>query len=213
MLLHLIKKDFLIAKKYLLIMLLISVFIPIFVIWYVPELGAEIGFVLSVIFTVFMILQQVSIKEYQYPKVSALLCSAPYPRKFLVLSKYGFCIGIYFLCSLIYLIEITLFPMYGKLSINLVLGMFLILSVFIGVFLPIQFKYGYAKTKFIFMIVIMTSPILFPQLIKLDKGLSLNIVNTISPVFLYVIVALISISILMISALISIKIFEDKDLA
>jgi hypothetical protein len=63
------------------------------------------------------------------------------------------------------------------------------------------------------MIVIMTSPILFPQLIKLDKGLSLNIVNAISPVFLNVIVALISISILMISALISIKIFEDKDLA
>ena len=74
MLLHLVKKDFLIVKKYVLIMLVAAIAIPPVMLWRAPEYGGVMGFILSVIFAVFMLLQYVSLKEYQCPKASALLC-------------------------------------------------------------------------------------------------------------------------------------------
>ena len=212
MLFHLIKKDFLIVKKYVLLMLLVSIFIPLFVLWRVPELGGETGFVLSAIFAVFMLLQYVSMKEYQYPKVSALLCSTPYPRKTLVLSKYGFCILVYIFCCIIYWIESFLFPGLGKLNINLISTMLLLVSIFIGIYLPVQFKLGYEKTKFVFVIIIMASPFLLPQLTKINGGISLSIIQSVSPMLLSSLIALISILITLVSAFISIKIFDNVDL-
>ena len=76
MLLHLVKKDFLIVKKYVLIMLVAAIAIPPVMLWRAPEYGGVMGFILSVIFAVFMLLQYVSLKEYQCPKASALLCAA-----------------------------------------------------------------------------------------------------------------------------------------
>ncbi len=68
MLFHLVKKDFLIIKKYVLFMTVFSIFVPLFLIWRVPQYGGPMGFILSVIYSVFMLLQYVSLKEYQYPK-------------------------------------------------------------------------------------------------------------------------------------------------
>ena len=82
MLLHLVKKDFLIVKKYVLIMLVAAIAIPPVMLWRAPEYGGGMGFILSVIFAVFMLLQYVSLKEYQCPKASALLCAAHFPGGF-----------------------------------------------------------------------------------------------------------------------------------
>jgi len=68
MLFHLVKKDFLIVKKYVLIMLVAAIAIPPIMLWRAPEYGGVMGFILSVIFAVFMLLQYVSLKEYQCPK-------------------------------------------------------------------------------------------------------------------------------------------------
>lgn len=66
MLFHLIKKDFLIVKKYVLIVLVASILIPPVMRWRTPEFAGTFGFILSVIFSVFMLLQYVSLKEYQF---------------------------------------------------------------------------------------------------------------------------------------------------
>lgn len=50
MLWYLLKKDILIIKKYVLIMLAAAVLIPPFMLWRVPEYAGILGFMLSVIF-------------------------------------------------------------------------------------------------------------------------------------------------------------------
>lgn len=66
MLIHLVRKDFLIVKKYVLLMLAVCVIIPPFMMWRTDAayVGA-MSFVLSAIFSVFMLLQYVSSKENQ----------------------------------------------------------------------------------------------------------------------------------------------------
>lgn len=148
MLFNLIKKDILIVKKYVLIMLVAAVLIPPFMLWRAPEYTGVLGFMLSVIFCVFMLLQYVSLKEYQFPKAATLLCATPFSRKMIVLSKYIFCIAIYTACCIIYAIETLVVPGLGTVDVTLFLLMFLVTSVFIGIYLPVQYKLGYEKTKF-----------------------------------------------------------------
>ena len=98
----LLKKDFLIVKKYVLIMLVVIALIPPVMRWRTPEFTGAFGFILSVIFGVFMLLQYVSLKEYQFPKAAILLCATPFSRKAIVSSKYIFCMAIYAICCIVF---------------------------------------------------------------------------------------------------------------
>lgn len=213
MLFNLIKKDFMIVKKYVLIMLIVAFAIPLFVLWKAPQIAGSMAFVLSVIYSLFMLLQYVSMKEYQYPKATVLLCATPYPRKKLVQSKYGFCLMIYTACCVIYWIETLLIPMLGKFSLEFALMVFFFISIFIGIYLPVQFKLGYEKTKFIFILVIMSSPFLLAQFAKLGFGITINNINLIPPMFLNGMIILISMFVLIFSIFVSVKIYAEKDLA
>lgn len=57
MLFALLKKDFLIVKKYVLIMLVVIALIPPVMRWRTPEFTGVFGFILSVIFGIFILLQ------------------------------------------------------------------------------------------------------------------------------------------------------------
>ena len=81
MLISLVKKEFLIVKKYVGIMLIASFLIPPIMLWRMPEAAGAMGFTLTVIFSIFMLIQYVTLKEHQYPKATTLLCALPYPRK------------------------------------------------------------------------------------------------------------------------------------
>ncbi len=150
------------------------------------------GFILSVIFAVFMLLQYVSLKEYQCPKASALLCAAPFPRGLLVLSKYIFCMLIYVACCLIFGIETMVAPQLGALRLDALALMFLITAIVVGLYLPTQYKLGYEKTKFAFVVIIMASPVLTAALLKME---GMNFVF------------------LIISACLSVKFYDKVDLA
>lgn len=145
MLFALLKKDFLIVKKYVLIMLAVIALIPPVMRWRTPEFTGVFGFILSVIFGVFMLLQYVSLKEYQFPKATTLLCATPFSRKAIVSSKYIFCMAIYAICCIVFELETLFMPGLGTSDIKLFAFMFLIVSVFIGIYLPIQYKFGYEK--------------------------------------------------------------------
>ena len=69
MLFALLKKDFLIVKKYVLIMLAVIALIPPVMRWRTPEFTGVFGFILSVIFGVFMLLQYVSLKSINFQKL------------------------------------------------------------------------------------------------------------------------------------------------
>ena len=98
MIFNLIKKDILIVKKYVLIMFAAAVLIPPFMLWCAPEYTGIFDFILSTIFCVLMLLQYVSLKEYQFPKAATLLCAAPFSRKMMVHFLYG-----YLCCLLCYI--------------------------------------------------------------------------------------------------------------
>ena len=57
MIFNLIKKDILIIKKYVLIMLAAAVLIPPFMLWRAPEYPGTLGFMLSAIYCVLILLQ------------------------------------------------------------------------------------------------------------------------------------------------------------
>ena len=130
MLFALLKKDFLIVKKYVLIMLVVIALIPPVMRWRTPEFTGVFGFILSVIFGVFMLLQYVSLKEYQFPKATTLLCATPFSRKAIVSSKYIFCMAIYAICCIVFELETLFMPGLGTSDIKLFAFMFLIVSVF-----------------------------------------------------------------------------------
>ena len=212
MLFHLIKKEVLIVKKYVLIMLVAAVLIPPFMLWRAPQYTGVLGFMLSVIFCVFMLLQYVSLKEYQFPKAVTLLCATPYSRRMIVLSKYIFCLATYIVCCVIYGMETLVIPGLGSCSIKLFVLMLLLTSVFIGIYLPIQYKLGYEKTKFAFIVVIMASPFLLPQLMKMEN-VNLDFLSLLSPNLAYGGIILLSLGILIISIFLSMKVYSNIDLA
>lgn len=211
MLFHLLKKDVLIIKKYVLVMLVAAILIPPFMLWRAPQYTGILGFMLSVIFCVFMLLQYISLKEYQFPKAATLLCATPYSRRMIVLSKYTFCMITYIACCVIYGIETLIIPELGTCDIKLFLLMFFIVSAFIGVYLPVQYKLGYEKTKFTFVVVIMASPFILPQIMKMEN-INLNFLFFLSPLLVYGGFILLSFGILFISISLSMKIYNSVDL-
>ena len=202
MLFQLVKKDFLIVKKYVLIMFAVCILFPVFLLWRSPEYAGILGFVLITIFSFFMLLQYVSLKETQYPKASTLLCALPFSRKNIVLSKYIFCILIYLACCLIFGIEY-------KVPILL----FMVVSLFLGVYLPAQYKLGYEKTKLFFVVLIMASPFIFAQSLKIENSFITNILDNINPVFLVTCSMIASFLILIVSSAISVRIYKKADLS
>ena len=215
MLIHLVRKDFLIVKKYVLLMLAVCVFIPPFMMWRIDDatyVGSK-SFILAAIFSVFMLLQYVSLKENQYAKASTLLCATPSPRKLLVLSKYVFGLLIYGACCLIFWTETLLFPVLGGFRIELSAVMFLVVALFLGIYLPVQYKLGYETTKFAFFIIIMASPFIVPQLLKMQGGANWYPLIALSPSILSAGAILIGVIVLAVSAGISVKVYCKADLS
>jgi hypothetical protein len=86
------------------------------------------------------------------------------------------------------------------------------ISLLISIYLPVQFKVGYEKTKFFFVVIIMASPFLLPQLLKMNGDSYFAVINSIPSALLFVMVALVSLILLAASILISIRIYSQKDL-
>ena len=212
MLIHLIKKDILIAKKYAMLVMVIGIVIPLFIFWRAQTYSGSLGFILAVVFSEFMFFQNLSMKENQYSNAAALLCATPYTRKEMVVSKYILFVLIFLYCSIVYTIEIFLIPGMGKLDVKYMLTVFLVASVVYSVYMPIQYQMGYEKTKLFFMAILLAASFGLPVLIA--KG-DLNVLS-LAEQSSYVVVSIIlatSIIIMIISVMASVKIYRKKDLA
>lgn len=214
MLLHLVRKDLLIAKKYVLISMLLTVAIPVFVMFLAPTVPGIIPFIYMVIFGEVLLLQAIAQEEAKHPKTIALLCASPYERKSFVLAKYLLFLLIFSYCSLVY----TLVTYFIGKTIFIDLTTFLIVmlvgSIFFGVYMPLDFKYGFAKAKFAITIVILLfslGPTLFTRFFE-DLDIIFSSFKALSPLAINSILALSNVFIIGISLLISIRIFANKDL-
>lgn len=111
---------------------------------------------------------------------------------------------------MIYGIETFVIPGLGSCDIKLLVLMLLITSVFIGIYLPVQYKLGYEKTKFAFVVVIMASPFFLPQLMKMET-INLDFLSLISPIPAYRGITLLSLGILIVSTFLSMKFYSSTD--
>lgn len=212
MLISLVKKDILLVKKYMLMMMVVTIAIPIFIMWRTPVFLGFSAFLISTIFAEFILYQYVSMTELKYPKADALLCATPYPRRIIVVARYVFLLLIFAYCLLAYSIESLILPQIKLLSLSNILTVMLILTTLFGVYTPIQYKLGYEKTKYFFSVVIVVTPFLLPTLMNLGISLDLNSLSSM-PLFVWnLIMAAMTILVLSISVITSIKIYEKKEL-
>ena len=90
--------------------------------------------------------------------------------------------------------------------------MFFVTSVFIGIYLPIQYKLGYEKTKFAFAVIIIASPFILPMLMRMDT-VNLDFFVSIPAYIVYGGVFAGGFIFLVLSSMLSIKIYNETDLA
>jgi hypothetical protein len=91
---------------------------------------------------------------------------------------------------------------------------FLIIAICFGISIPIQYKYGTEKTKYISSSLIFISPLLLPKVVNWiqSKNIDLNIINQTSDIIKYSAIAFLILAIIMCSIKISISIYSKKDL-
>jgi ABC-2 type transport system permease protein len=119
---------------------------------------------------------------------------------------------IYFICCIAYEIETLIIPGLEMADISLFAFMFLVTSVFVGLYLPVHYKLGYEKTRFIFMVVIIVSPIILSLLMRMES-LNMDFLSTLSPYLICGGIIFVGLVVLAISASLSMKIYEKTDLA
>ncbi|NHC42733.1 ABC-2 transporter permease [Bacillus sp. MM2020_1] len=212
MLLHLVKKDILLVKKYFLFTMLVVIAIPLFIMSRIPEFLGFNAFLIAVIFAEFMLYQYVSMAEMKYPKATALLCGTPYPRSMLVKARYAFLLLIFAYCYVAYTVVALFVPKVEYLTPLSILTALLILTILFGIYTPIQYKLGYEKTKYFFSIVIVVTPFILPALSKVDIKLNFSELSAMPMLAKYLILIVVVIAILCISLIVSIKIYSKKDL-
>lgn len=211
MLFSLVKKDFILAKKYLIGMIIFAVLVPIGMTTTLKVGGVGfLNFFSTVILLEYMLFSSVSMAEDKY-KGSALLCATSYTRNALVEAKYIFILILFIYTYIIYTITAIVTP-FGIVKLNItMLGIsFLGISICFGILMPIQYRFGYEKTKYISMAMIF---ILFFGGPYAAKGWNFsNIAVPFSQVIINLGIYALAIAIGYVSMILSINIYSKKNL-
>ena len=212
MIIPLIKKDIMIVKGYALCVIALGIGLPLLLAWRQPEMGGLYSFLMATLISSVAFNLAITEKENKYPKATALLASTPYMKSGIVRSKYWLYLIIYIVCCIPSFIETQFIP---ELAIdNFLHGaaiVFLIQAVCMGILLPIQFKFGYEKTKFLgFLIFLSPFLLMAAENIRLSPDIA-NYFNS-SPIVLSLLIFAFGIITWLISINISKKIVAKKDL-
>ncbi|MFD3449544.1 ABC-2 transporter permease [Microbacteriaceae bacterium 4G12] len=216
MLINLVKKDFILIKKYLLILLIFAAVAPIYISSQLRLYdGGLISFLLTVLLVEYILFGTVSRLEDKY-KGSALICATPYTRKEFVKAKYLFLFIIFISIAVIRIMISLIMPSsIEKLNINAFEITFLLTSIIFGILIPVQFKFGYEKTKLIWFFMMFIPPFVFPTLMKaiqVSRPISFTITLPFPQMIQDWVPFFISLVIVLISMVISLKIYAKKDL-
>ncbi|AKF96337.1 ABC-2 transporter permease [Brevibacillus laterosporus] len=176
MVLNLVKKDLILAKKYIIPMLIFAVIGPIYIYSKLEFSGGSfISFLITVIFAEFILFNMVSMSEEKY-KGAVLLCTTPYTRNGIIKGKYLLVLLIFMSCFLLYNLAAVLGASIGlELLTPLTFGIaLLVVSIFFGIFIPIQIKLGYEKTRYISFFTIFLTPFVLPTILKWMQSSNLS---------------------------------------
>ncbi|MGE8205580.1 ABC-2 transporter permease [Heyndrickxia sp. NPDC080065] len=216
MLFSLVKKDLLLAKKYLMFMTIFSFVSPLLIAS--RSSFSDTGFVsllITVLLTEYILYISISSLE-DKSKGAALLCTTPYKRNGVIKAKYLLILIIFMCCFILYTIltYLGISPNIQQMSITKIGTIMLVLSIFFGILIPVQVKFGYEKTKYIGFIIVFLTPFVLPNLIKwyTSSNLSINFTISLSQNIYGWIPFVLSLIIGYISMQVSIRIYSKKDL-
>lgn len=212
MILNLIRKDIMIVKGYFFVVIVVAVGMPLLIAWRQPWMGGLAGLLMSVLVASVSFNLAVSEKENKYPKATAFLCSTPYMKNKIVFAKYANYIMIWLVCCIASFIEMHFVPEIAIDDFAQAAAMvFLIQSICMGIFLPIQYEFGYEKTKLMFFLLCL-APFIVTGTEYIEIPINIRSFFDSIPVFLTLIFFAFGIFAWFVSFVISEKIFNMKDL-
>ena len=211
--LSLILKDLVIMKNNLPFTALIIVGVPLLFLTTTPMGTGLAAFSMTYILALYMTVQSLAYYESKYRKAETVLNAAPYSRQAMVISRYIFSSLIYIVSLLIYVILSLSIPYLETLTIAEALIAFFIGSLMMGVLQPLTYKFGIEKTRYINMVVMVGVGVGFPYFVKAVVGgnINLDFLTSLSPVIISCLTILLSLIILVISAIISISVYKKKE--
>jgi len=205
MLLYLVKKDLILTKKYLLLLLIFAIGIPIFLASEIDlSTAGFLEFFLSVFFVQYMLFNTVSMAEDKY-KGSALLCATPYTRNALVKAKYLFSLLVFLTSYIVYTLTVLLAPIDMEMLNIFTLGISLLsITVFWGIIIPLQYQFGYQRIKYIAWPLVFMSFFILPAIVKWmqSNNISLQlplpfppVIQDLVPIFLALVIGFVSMNV------------------
>lgn len=215
----LVKKDFMLIKKTVAVIMLVVVGFPIFFAFQFEakeafeSMGAVVFGALAFMCT-FMIYHSISLEELKYNGPYCLVAT-PYSRKKIVIGKYCTLLAAYIMVCIGYLISSIVSPIeIPRIGFDTISIIFLGLSIFFGTYLPMVFKLGYTRVQSIGGLVIFLTPFIMPQIRKVidSRSISFGLLEALSTTQVSVIALMLGILISAFSSMKSISIFEKKDL-
>lgn len=204
----LIKKDFMLLKKYVLFIIVIVFALPAALASKSNEVNIvqlTLAFSFEVIYSEFLICRYLAMKEYQYPKTASFLCTLPYTRNMQVASKYLIYFIVFVFCCAAYWIDTLFVPNLIKLSSELVIPVLFAASILYSVYMPVQYQFGYDKSKLIFMFLLIAFPLLIANA---NTTMIMEILSKIT----FPIMLISALAALALSVMASVKIFNGKEL-
>lgn len=204
----LIKKDFMLLKKYGMFIIVIMFVLPVALAAKSNEVNmvrSTLAFAFEVIYSEFLICRYLSMKEYQYPKAASFLCTLPYTRNMQVGSKYLIYFIVFVFCCAAYWIDTLFVPNLIKLNSDLVIPVLFAASILYSIYMPVQYRFGYDKSKLIFMFLLIAFPLFIA---KANTTMIMEVLSNITiPVMLILALAALALSVMA-----SVKIFNGKEL-
>lgn len=201
-------------------MAIVSAIAPPLLLWNMHAEDVLMNFYANIIFflvlfvVILFLSNSVSLVDETYKKGCAYLCTTPYGRNQIVLSKYAFSYILFVLYCVIYELMSLAVPKYTtSLTFENIAISFLIISIFRCVLIPLEFQFGYEKAKYIITLLIIGMPFIVSlcfgsiDITKIDFSniIDMNVVWRIALIISLVIINAISMSI-------SCYIFKRKDL-
>lgn len=209
---HLFKKEFLLIKRNILWISAILAVLPIFITFSNDLKSIEgIGLVYVGVFITILCVQYLSLADYQFPKGETLLVTLPYSKKQMIFARYSFCLSLPLIITLLFALETALISDTKLLRLDALIILISIVSLFLAFYLPVQYRYGYEKTRFIFLVSILVLTMgSNVALSHIDKAMIQKLAGLSTMQFMFGLLG-ISAILLCLSMIVSIKIYENKD--
>lgn len=212
----LMKKDLFLMGNYLYFIPAFTLALPFLYCFLIPEYATQKGtglivLIVSSVYSEFLAYEQIFLKDAEYPRALSLLCAAPYRRRDIISSRYLLFCLVFAATALIYTIPSLFLPSSFRLSFMEYAVAFLLNVLLFGFLTPLQHLFGFENSKFVPVLVIIPSCFLLPLLLKTDL-LELRWLNRLPALLVFLLLLGVCVFLLFLSAEITIRIFQRKEL-